>query len=208
MSESLDGWVERQLTYLDQLSDLEREAVERARMYPGSFYEYSKLPFEKRLAAAVIILDEEVPNCSYDDDRMPANPFTYDITQLTTTDAEKVEAQVAYSEGIWTDTADGKNYTKLPNVKIFVRTTDNHRTTTAEFVELEVSEYDKATLADLNADLQMTFRVTGVGPNGTPTANFEDPLFVTVSKILDIGVRVLYRDRLFRRIKLLNFIKE
>ena len=192
--------VTKQLDHLSQLDDLDKEANERIKTYPASFEDYLGLPLNDKLTLAAAIYSAEVPVSAYREDKMPAEPFTFDITSLTDLTSGRVEAQVAFSEGLWTTAprAQKPYFYKLPGLKIKVRTTNRGLMTTAPFAKLEISGYDPSNGNNLQAG-KLSFGViekTSAAKLITDPAN---PLFVDTVKIIDRGVGLIYQEKITPR---------
>jgi hypothetical protein len=146
---------------------------------------------------AASIYSGEVPNCPYREDKLPPEPFTFDITSLTDLTSGRVAAQVAYSEGIWTKAPrlSSPYISKLPSLKIKVRTTNLGLKTTADFADLEIIGHDPSNGKKLRAS-NLSFRVIEKGLSANVITDPTNPLFVDVIRIIDLGIGIIYPEKI------------
>jgi hypothetical protein len=173
------------------------DAIERAKLYPASFEEYMKLPTTPKLKMAVAMIGAEVPRCRSINERMPAEPFTFDISCLSDHKPIRLNAQLAYSGGQWT--INGIMIAKTPSIKINIQDPELN-SAVIPFADLEIhQQYDDDRYGN-RIPTSKEFVVTEPYSGDNPIENQTDPFFAHTVSLIDTGIAALYAQVLDPRI--------
>ena len=201
MGEALSKLIERQAQFLqtDYFVNIEAAAVERARTYPKSFAQYQALPAKSKLITAMNIYEHEAPRYYVVAGKMPDNPFTFDITDISDGHVDRAEAQIVFVEGSDAETPQPIANENYPTLRIYVKSYVGHGFTTGELARVKlVQELGLGmNLTDVNPT-DLFFEVEGY--ELPTTRDVQDPLFKEIIGVIDRGIGVMYENRLDARI--------
>lgn len=183
-----ENWQQFHATQLARIRKGEQRAVERASAYPSSFAAYAELPLTERMSAAKSILIYESPTVGRSNSAMPEKALRFDISHLVDSQADTVEARIAYAEGAWTNAVNSTYIDEQAHVKIQITTTVDQVKSTDDFARLVCDGWDKP-----------VFYAKAHNTTIDPEALLQD-----VATIIDTGIGQLYEQKLTSRIQKLG----
>ncbi len=185
-----ENWQQFHATQLGRMRKRELQAVERSAAYPSSFAAYAELPLTERMSAAKSILIYESPTVGRSNSAMPEKALRFDISHLVDSQADAVEARIAYAEGAWTNAMNSTYIDEEAHVKIQITTTVDQVKSTDDFARLVCAGWDKPSF-------YAKTHTTTIDP---------EALLQDVAAIIDTGIEQLYEQKLTSRIQKLGAV--
>lgn len=185
-------------THLKHLQEHRARTAEKTRSYPATYENYLQLSLNDRLSAAVSIFRGDAPEARWARwrDEMPQQPPTFDISSLSGIEDGSVKASIAHSQGAWTNALNDTHIDKLPHLSIDITTSLDGKYITEHFADLEVlSHYEEKGYKNYTFT-HASFQVLERGFKRQPITDPDHPLFRDVVTIVDVGVGILYREKL------------
>ena len=160
---------------------------------PHNFEEYQQLPIASRLAVAQKIYTDAAPTIKRDGG-MIENALTFDISHLSSSTNDSVQASVAFAEGSWINEFNTVFITKRPHLKIHVGAPGKRH---EHFADLEfIDHYTESSYKNYKFShktynvINSSFDTPLTGIDGI--SDFDHPLFINTISIVDAGIAEIY----------------